>query len=53
MADGVRRQLNMHLNEVELARLEAVAEHYGLTPPALFRMLVKREYDSIEGKKKT
>jgi hypothetical protein len=53
MGDDVRRQFNLRLSEEEAARLEVVAQYYGLTVPAAMRMLIKREFDSIERKKKT
>lgn len=36
-------QLNVRLNPEEAARFQRVADHYGLTPAAMVRMLVKEK----------
>lgn len=41
------KQLNLRVSAEELARLELVAEHYGLNIAATIRMLAKREADRI------
>ena len=41
------RQLNIRLSDQEAARLDRVAEHYGLNAAGVIRMLVKREHDAI------
>jgi sulfur relay (sulfurtransferase) DsrC/TusE family protein len=47
-SDAMReKQLNIRLTEDELARLQLVAEHYGLNVAGVLRMLVKREADAI------
>jgi len=46
------KQLNVRLNPEEVARLEAVADHYSLSAAAALRMLVKREHDSLFGVEK-
>ena len=53
MGDEPRRQINFRLSEQDVARLGTLTEHYALERSALIRMLLKRECDSIEGKKKT
>ena len=39
--------IKVRLDEVDRARLEAIAEHYALTIGAAVRMLAKREVDSL------
>jgi len=47
-AESMReRQLNIRLSEEEAARLERVANHYGLNAAGVLRMLVKRAHDSL------
>jgi hypothetical protein len=42
--DKVREeQLNVRLNPEEAARFKRVAEHFGLSPAAMVRMLVKEK----------
>ena len=38
----------IRFNEEEIARLEKVAHHYGLTWAAAIRMLLRREEDAID-----
>ena len=51
--DLVRNKLfNLRMSAEEMARLDALAKHYGLTTSAVVRMLVKRDADAlkVEGK---
>jgi len=41
------RQLNIRLSEDEAARLDALADHYGINVAAVIRMLAKREADAL------
>lgn len=41
------RQINIRLSEDEATRLDRVTSHYGLNVANLFRMLIKREADTI------
>lgn len=41
------KQLNIRFSPEESARLEAVANHYGLNGAGTIRMLLKREHDKI------
>lgn len=47
--DRVRRtkQFAIRLSSEERARVDRLAEHYGLDVAALLRMIVKKEYDSV------
>ncbi len=40
-------QMNVRLDPTESARFERVAQHYGLNPAQLVRMLVKREEEKL------
>jgi hypothetical protein len=42
------KQLNIRLSEEEAERLEIVTKHHGLNGANLFRMLLKREADTIK-----
>jgi len=42
-----RRMFTIRFSEEELARLEKVARHYGLTSAGVLRMLLKREEGEI------
>jgi len=42
-----RKMFTIRFSEDELARLELVAKHYGLTAAGVLRMLLKREEDAI------
>lgn len=44
------KTFNIRFSEEELARLDAVANHYALTAAGLIRMLVKREADAIRAR---
>jgi len=44
------KTFNIRFSEEELARLDAVAQHYALTAAGVIRMLVKREADAIAAK---
>ena len=47
-APDVREKLfTIRMNPEETARLEMLAEHYGLTAAGVVRMLLKREADSV------
>lgn len=42
-----RKLFTMRMSEAERARLELLAEHYGLTSTDVVRMLVKRDADAL------
>jgi hypothetical protein len=44
------RQLNIRLSDEESARIEELADHYGLTPAAVTRMLWKREEQALRAR---
>jgi len=44
------KQLNVRVSPEEQERLEFLADHYGLNAAAVIRMLVKREYDAVQGR---
>ena len=46
-ADVREKLFTIRMNEDETARLEMLAEHYGLTAAGVVRMLLKREADTI------
>jgi predicted DNA-binding protein len=41
------RQRLIRLSPEEDTRLDALAEHYGLNPAAVIRMLIKRDFDAL------
>lgn len=43
-----QRQILLRLSGTEHERLQALAEHYGLTQQNALRMLVKRAHDDLE-----
>lgn len=45
------RLFTMRMNAEEYLRADIVASHYSLEMAALYRMLIKREYDLLQKKK--
>jgi antitoxin component of RelBE/YafQ-DinJ toxin-antitoxin module len=43
----MKKQIGLRLDEVEIARLQRLADHYGLTPTNVVRMLVTRASDEL------